>query len=208
MPAEFLCSLNARKSIWGFVFRDDPLRGTIARVPFDGRTVACAMFESWASNSAHTAKAGRSANFSDDPVTRRPLLCNAAARGTGKSVMQAVNMALFKQKFGGIPIEITFNDDQGISVFLFNPIASNSLADVQASDAAVALRIIDRALAFDQDIRGPDIVRNHHDSILTALQQASTDSSLHTIGPTIISSLVPLALAVARKVIGAPENII
>jgi hypothetical protein len=79
----------------------------------------------------------------DGQLSRRPLLCNAAARGTGKSVQLAFNMAWFKQHWGGLPIEVTFNDDQGLDMFGLPPKGESFEDDFEAQ---VALRVIDRAM--------------------------------------------------------------
>ena len=105
LPTRFSCNADALSWIEGFL-----LRGTIGGVPVDDRRVACEIFESWARDKTHSpfVGVGDGTRVARERDVCRPLLCTAAAGGSGKSVMQAFNLVLFKQRFGGLPIEVTF----------------------------------------------------------------------------------------------------
>ena len=122
VPAQagVLCSTNANMSIQGYMEHS-----TIQSVPVNKCAAAKAVFEN------HF-------KFSRQLYERVPLLCNVGYRGTGKSVLQALNMKWYVDKFpGSLAIEVTFNDDQ-----CFNTIRTNEWN----FEAAVALRIVHRVL--------------------------------------------------------------
>ena len=72
------------------------------------------------------------------------LLCNAASRGSGKTVLQHFNMKWFVERTKGIAIEVTFNDDQTImtEAEIDDTLSSSSF------EVAVAVRILHRAIAY------------------------------------------------------------
>ena len=100
VPAQagVLCSETANMSIQGY-----KEQSTIQSVPVEKRAAAKAVFEN------HF-------KFPHPSNQQIPLLCNVGYRGTGKSVLQALNMKWYVDKFpGGLAIEVTFNDDQCIN---------------------------------------------------------------------------------------------
>jgi hypothetical protein len=96
-----LASSNARaciESLKGSL--RDGARSSIKRVPVDIRAnCKSLLLEHIRDREQHT-------------LGRRPLLCTAATRGLGKTVLQAFNLCWFVNYTRGIGIETTFNDDQ------------------------------------------------------------------------------------------------
>jgi hypothetical protein len=184
---QFLCSKNARTAIAALKLGPT---NTIDRVPLDQRPVAEEIFHDW---------------LASTPVEkRRPLLGTAAARGTGKSVMLAFDMAWFREHRGGLPIEVTFNDDQSKLSFATLD-HSPSDEDKRQFEGDVAIRVLDRALAacgLSGAVRQRLFSRNR-DAILASLDEVSTAA----LEKGTVDSLYLLpALAVTRRLLGAPED--
>ena len=121
VPAQagVLCSTNANTSIQGY-----KEQSTIQSVPVNKRAAAKAVFDN------HF-------KFPQPSNRRIPLLCNVGYRGTGKSVLQALNMKWYVDKFpGALAIEVTFNDDLGFK----------TSRNEWNFETAVALRIVHRVL--------------------------------------------------------------
>eukprot|EP00047_Mylnosiga_fluctuans_P000260 m.189668 g.189668 ORF g.189668 m.189668 type:complete len:202 (+) comp10036_c0_seq9:247-852(+) len=83
-----------RNAVWALA-----ARGTLKGVPVDLRRAA----EESLDNAIRL--------WAGQRTERMPLLCNAASRGTGKTVLLAFNQSWFAQR-GGFSVYITFNDDQ------------------------------------------------------------------------------------------------
>ncbi len=92
-----LGSNSAHVAIMGYMDKS-----TINHVPVDPRASAKAIFR----------QEVRSLNFRATSLERIGLLCNAGFGGSGKTTLLAFNMLWFVQLVGGVPIEVTFNDDQ------------------------------------------------------------------------------------------------
>jgi len=77
---------------------------------------------------------------------RRPLVCTAAFRGSGKSTLQAFNMVWFIQRMGegSVAIEATYNDDQ--ANLLRGADGSSRITTLRQFEHSVALRIAHRLL--------------------------------------------------------------
>ena len=167
-----LCNVNARRAIDAYQ-RSLP----ILLVPLEKRSAAEHVF---LSSIPKHMKAGGQLSFDYDE--RRPLLCNSGARGAGKSVLQAFNMLWFVQQLGGVPIEITFNDDQALFGVDFR--------DTAEFQREVAVRLFDRVIAFHKGVSPSQL------DFVTPLR------------PLLGAFKEPFAasLPIARTVLGAPPD--
>jgi hypothetical protein len=138
----------------------------------------------------------------NERVNREALLCTAASRGCGKSVLQAFNLNWFVQEVpGGIGIEITFNDDQA---HLWREVNNAKTMEV-----AIAVRALDRLVEYYErrDVYGNDFVKKRKGK----LSRYKEFNSVKEAGKRFVAALQQLAspilsaVRIIRKVVGASE---
>jgi hypothetical protein len=203
----FVCSDKARSAIEALLMNRD-----IEHVPVDSRDAAEEEFRSWADDTEHLYFKNSAESDKDDdkdfkPLSyRRPLLTTCGARGAGKSVLQAFHMAWYKMEYGGVPIEVNFSGDQASITrdqLKYSRKGELELDHNFPSDFehAVALRVLHRVL-LGHGV-GEEFFKAHRKVIIEALME--TESTATTLGH---SSWGPLSVAqaVARRLLGAPEN--
>eukprot|EP00047_Mylnosiga_fluctuans_P000259 m.189652 g.189652 ORF g.189652 m.189652 type:complete len:393 (+) comp10036_c0_seq8:247-1425(+) len=154
-----------RNAVWALA-----ARGTLKGVPVDLRRAA----EESLDNAIRL--------WAGQRTERMPLLCNAASRGTGKTVLLAFNQSWFAQR-GGFSVYITFNDDQCGGPFPYRSEGYDSIG------GAIALRIIHRALAYHLGTHAAtDFLRDEQKYILDRLR----------------NTRLKIAFDVMKKLVGVP----
>ena len=118
----------------------------------------------------------------EEASERVSLLCSAAFRGSGKTVLLHMNVNWFVEKTHGIAFHISFNDDQ------------DQASGVWQSDdfeMAVSVRILHRLV---QSALGDKYNIRDVDHVLSKLVESLKPNT------------IPLTLKLVRRVVGAPEN--
>jgi hypothetical protein len=133
--------------------------------------------------------------------SRVSLLCNAASRGCGKSVLQAFNLNWFVEELhGGIGIETTFNDDQD-SLW-------REVDDDKTMEVAVAIRALHRLVEYFQRIDGKGFELRTYKEIYRFDEFDARSPVGKRLIATVrqLSSPIMSAVRIIRKVVGAAEN--
>ena len=148
---------------------------TIYGVPYDNRQSAFSQFE------AHMRRVGS--------PERVNLLCSAAYKGSGKTILLQINMKWFVNATRGIAIYVTFNDDQcGGRGFWRSQYIVNELD----FERALAVRMLHRLVEDNEN--------SNYDSMLRKF-----DATLSDIVDSF-SRPIPQTVELVRRVLGVPES--